>query len=68
MSLLEEKNEGCNHMTCVNCKYQWCWLCEGEYKYGHYDSGKCQGQQFAKADYPKGYRLLKEKWTLEYSH
>ena len=38
-----EKNEGCNHMTCVNCKYQWCWLCEGEYKYGHYDSGKCQG-------------------------
>ena len=48
-----EKNEGCNHMTCVNCKYQWCWLCEGEYKYGHYDSGKCQGQQFAKADYPK---------------
>ena len=47
-----EKNEGCNHMTCVNCKYQWCWLCEGEYKYGHYDSGKCQGQQFAKADFP----------------
>ena len=47
-----EKNEGCNHMTCVSCKYQWCWLCEGEYKYGHYDYGKCQGQQFAKADYP----------------
>ena len=35
-------------MTCINCKYQWCWLCEGEYKYGHYDSGKCQGQQFTK--------------------
>ena len=39
-------------MTCVNCEYQWCWLCEGEYKYGHYESGKCQGQQFAKADFP----------------
>ena len=45
-----EKNEGCNHMTCTNCKYQWCWLCEGEYKYGHYDSGKCMGYQFTKAD------------------
>ena len=48
-----EKNEGCNHMTCVSCKYQWCWLCEGEYKYGHYDSGKCKGQQFIKADLPQ---------------
>ena len=45
-----EKNEGCNHMTCISCKYQWCWLCEGEYKYGHYDSGKCNGLQFTRAD------------------
>jgi len=45
-----EKNEGCNHMTCVSCKYQWCWLCEGAYTYGHYDSGRCSGQQFTKAD------------------
>ena len=48
--IFTEKNEGCNHMTCVNCKYQWCWLCEGPYKYGHYDSGKCAGHQFTKAD------------------
>ena len=45
-----EKNEGCNHMTCASCKYQWCWLCEGKYEYGHYDSGKCYGHQFTKAD------------------
>ena len=45
-----EKNEGCNHMTCASCKYQWCWLCEGKYFYGHYDSGRCKGQQFTKAD------------------
>ena len=37
-------------MTCVNCKYQWCWLCEEQYNYGHYDSGKCAGHQFTKAD------------------
>ena len=45
-----EKNEGCNHMTCTSCKYQWCWLCEGEYQYGHYNSGRCNGQQFTKAN------------------
>ena len=45
-----EKNEGCNHMTCISCKYQWCWLCEGEYRYDHYESGKCRGLQFTRAD------------------
>ena len=45
-----EKNEGCNHMTCSNCQYQWCWLCEEKYNYGHYNQGKCKGLQFVKAD------------------
>ena len=45
-----EKNEGCNHMTCASCQYQWCWLCEEKYTYGHYDAGKCSGFQFTKAD------------------
>ena len=45
-----EKNEGCNHMTCSSCKYQWCWLCLGKYTYGHYDRGECKGHQFTKAD------------------
>ena len=45
-----EKNEGCNHMTCVYCHYQWCWLCEGEYDYNHYEYGKCRGQQFTSAN------------------
>ena len=26
-------------MTCSNCKFQWCWLCEGKYEYGHYNRG-----------------------------
>ena len=45
-----EKNEGCNHMTCASCKYQWCWICEGNYSYDHYRFGKCEGLQFVKAD------------------
>ena len=48
--IFTEKNEGCNHMTCPSCKYQWCWLCLGKYVYGHYDKGECKGHQFTKAD------------------
>ena len=60
-----EKNEGCNHMTCVSCKYQWCWLCEGKYAYGHYDSGKCKGHQFTRADNLKDLKPCCEcKWGL----
>ena len=53
-----EKNEGCNHMTCSNCKFQWCWLCEGEYNYGHYDQGKCKGFQFSRANNIEEARII----------
>ncbi|KAI8518151.1 regulation of intralumenal vesicle formation [Branchiostoma belcheri] len=26
-----EKNDGCMHMTCPRCHFQWCWLCEREW-------------------------------------
>ena len=45
-----EKNEGCNHITCFNCKYNWCWLCLQECKPHHYDlNGACFGLQYAKS-------------------
>ena len=43
-----EKNEGCNHMTCAECKFQWCWLCGEKYSLNHYREGKCNGLQFYK--------------------
>ena len=46
-----EKNKGCNHMTCSECKFMWCWLCEGEYSDIHYIHGQCKGLQFANINY-----------------
>ena len=43
-----EKNEGCNHMTCVECKFQWCWLCQKPYNSDHFYQGSCNGLQFYK--------------------
>lgn len=27
-----EKNGGCNHMQCYTCKYDFCWMCLGDWK------------------------------------
>ena len=56
-----EKNEGCNHMTCVECQYQWCWLCNGEYNINHYYNGKCKGLQFYKPKTEEEIKITLEK-------
>lgn len=32
-----EKVSGCNHITCVLCRYQWCWICRRKYNRFHFD-------------------------------
>eukprot|EP01100_Stratorugosa_tubuloviscum_P013976 TRINITY_DN721_c0_g1_i5.p1 TRINITY_DN721_c0_g1~~TRINITY_DN721_c0_g1_i5.p1 ORF type:complete len:499 (+),score=211.00 TRINITY_DN721_c0_g1_i5:140-1636(+) len=49
---LIEKNDGCNHMTCLGCQLQFCWLCLEEYTSSHYSSGPCSGKQFSAAPDP----------------
>ena len=56
-----EKNEGCNHMICLECNYQWCWLCNEQYDYNHYINGKCKGYQFFQPKNENDIKLAFEK-------
>ena len=31
-----EKALGCDHMTCIKCRYEWCWLCGEKHSNSHY--------------------------------
>lgn len=40
-----EKNGGCNHLSCSSCKFQFCWVCRGEWTGGsHYNCSSPQSQ------------------------
>lgn len=39
-NIATEKNGGCNHMVCVKCKHEWCWVCLRPWK-GHNDYYNC---------------------------
>lgn len=50
-----EKNQGCMHMTCSQCKYEFCWLCQsawsehgertgGYYACNRYEAAKKKGE------------------------
>jgi len=55
-----EKNQGCNHMNCKLCKYEFCWICMGNwtdhgqntggyYKCNKYDAKGIEGNPAEKA-------------------
>lgn len=46
-----EKNEGCNQMHCINCNFEFCWLCLKKYTSNHYalyNLKGCPGMRFDK--------------------
>ena len=65
-----EKNLGCNHMTCPECKYEWCWFCGSKCDPGHFKiGGGCYGLQFTNKScynhciFLYGYKFL--MWLLQ---
>mmetsp|Transcript_36709 Transcript_36709/g.59313 ORF Transcript_36709/g.59313 Transcript_36709/m.59313 type:complete len:520 (-) Transcript_36709:770-2329(-) len=58
-----EKNGGCNHMTCKQCKGEFCWVCQGEWK-SHNDYYSCNRYDKNKTD-PKETDKKKSKAALE---
>ena len=43
-----EKDEGCNHMHCRLCLFDWCWICENHCSSVHFTdpNSTCFGKQF----------------------
>ena len=36
---LTDKINSDNQMVCLNCFFQWCWICNGKYNLEHYEFG-----------------------------
>ena len=60
-----EKDEGCNHMHCRLCLYDWCWVCQNHCAQLHFTdrNSPCFGKQFNEAGDPEieNYLLLQNQ-------
>ena len=55
--VLIEKIDGCNQMKCINCEYNFCWLCLKKYTYDHYYLYNINGCPGMRYETEKMYRI-----------
>ena len=68
-NIIIEKNEGCNQMHCINCGYDFCWLCLKKYTENHYAMYNVSGCPGMRYESDSGYKwrknpCLKFLWYL----
>jgi len=65
-----EKNHGCNHMSCTKCKYEFCWVCMGDWKEHGLRTGgfyKCNKYK-AKKEVQQGPRTMAKEELDRFLH
>ena len=55
--VLIEKIDGCNQMKCINCGFNFCWLCLKEYTSNHYSLYNTQGCPGMRFETERMYRI-----------
>ncbi|GMM30982.1 E3 ubiquitin-protein ligase [Martiniozyma asiatica (nom. inval.)] len=62
-----EKNGGCNHMSCTQCQYHFCWICMGKWS-THKDSYNCNRYvESTSKEKIESSRKLLEKYVFYFS-
>lgn len=59
-----EKSDGCNHMTCGKCHFEFCWLCGGKFSQKHYEWYNifgCPGMQYIHLERRGLFRIYLER-------
>eukprot|EP00731_Ephydatia_muelleri_P020043 Em0012g868a len=62
-----QKNEGCNHMTCKKCRFEFCWICFGSWSIhgsktgGYFSCNRYKQQEKAKQGLEKAQRSMEER-------
>lgn len=62
-----EKNGGCNHMTCENCRFEFCWICLGPWK-AHTNAYNCSKYQPGVAESAENVKHTIRKRNDKYIH